>query len=122
MRHHRDDHVLHLDILRIAGSAIALGTAILSADPVGTDQGESGLVLQDRVGRRLDRRRDSQQRAEAGLFARWVRDNAVLDGDLAGWKVPALGRGRNEHRARAGTGLAQLNPGIGDGVRPAGAL
>ena len=46
-----------------------------------------------------------------------MRDDAVLDRDLGGRHVPFLGRGRDQHRARRGAGLAQLLLGIGDGGR-----
>ncbi len=51
-----------------------------------------------------------------------VPDDAALDRNLARRHRPGRRGGGDEHRLRGGAGLAQLQPGIGDGGRAAGAL
>ncbi|MDF9790126.1 hypothetical protein M2440_000827 [Methylorubrum extorquens] len=60
--------------------------------------------------------------AEAGLLARLVADDALGDGDLARRYAPLVGGGGDQHGAGGRTRLAELEPGIGDRRRAAGAL
>ncbi|MCY1282334.1 hypothetical protein D9M70_311670 [compost metagenome] len=120
---HCHQHAGQLEILGEGGAAVGLVGAVLAGQALLADQREVLGRLEPHLVRQRLARRGLGQLAKAGLPAgRGMADHALAHADLRGRHLPLFGGGRHQHGAGAGTRLAHLLEGIGDGRAAAGAL
>ena len=122
MGDHGRQLVRKMHVLCEHGHARGFGAGILAPDLLRADQGEGLGVLKRRVGRWRDRAGLGDKLTHRSGFSGRVRHHTLGQADFTDRDVPELGGGGGEHGPGRGAGGAILQPGIGDGGGPAGAL